>query len=198
MIFWLTNQFPSGEQNKSGMFIYRTVKELANYYAITVFCFYPYTPPILSILKNRRGSKNILRQWRESHPKILIKPKEIDNINVVFIKYIRPPRGKLDFLEGWFAYYAVKKKIKKFLTKDKKDDLFHANWLFPMGKTTELLSKKFNIPYVITLRGSDINLLKLNTFNWKSAKSILKNSIKITSVSNSLLRECKIKKFNNG
>ena len=193
MIFWLTHQFPSGNHNKSGMFIYRTVKELTNYYPVTVICFHPYTPPIISMLNARKGYKNIYNQWKELHPKKLVKPKGIDNIKVIYIKYLRPPRGRLDFLEGWFAYFAVKGKLKKLLSKDK--NLIHANWLFPIGKAAELLSKKFKIPYIITLRGSDINLLTLNSFNWNSANSILKNSSKITSVSNFLLQECKKKRL---
>ena len=195
MIFWLTNKFPSEAQynSNSGMFIYRTVKELANYYPITVICFYPYTPPILSMLQNIKDYRNIYKQWKELHPKELVKPEGLDNINVIYIKYIRPPRGRLFFLEGWFAFYAVKGKIKNLLSKDK--NLFHANWLFPVGKATELLSRKFNIPYIITLRGSDINLLKLNSINWKSALAVLKNSSKITSVSPFLLRESKNKKL---
>ena len=193
MIFWITHQFPSGSHNKSGMFIYRTVKELAAYFPVSVICLHPYTPPIISMVKNRKGYKNIYKQWKEVHPKKLVKPKGLDNINVIYVKYLRPPRGKLDFLEGWFAYYAVKKKIKNLLSGGK--DLFHANWLFPVGKATELLSKKFGIPYIITLRGSDINLLELNSINWNSADSILKNSNKITSVSSFLLNECKKKKL---
>lgn len=193
MIFWLTDQFPSGEKNRTGVFIYRTVKELAKYYPITVLCLYPYTPPLLFMLKNLRGSKNIFKQWKETHPQKLIKPTGLENVPVIYIKYIRPFRGKLDFLEGWFAYYAVKGKIKKLLSKDK--DVFHANWLFPIGKMAELLSQKFRIPYIITLRGSDINLLEPNSLNWKSAVSMLKNSSKITSVSKFLLSECKRKKI---
>jgi glycosyltransferase involved in cell wall biosynthesis len=190
-IIWITTQFPKGKGNQSGMFIYRTVKELSKYYSITVFCLYPKVFPVISIIKNLRNFGAILYQWKKNNPPISSKPDDNDKYDVIYIKYTRPPRGKLAFLEAYFAYMTVKKRMKHFL--ETENIILHANWLFPEGKTAELLSKKFNIPYIITLRGSDVNNLKINSYNYNSAASILKNSSKITSVSEALLRKCSSK-----
>jgi len=187
-IFWLTTQFPKEENNRSGMFIYRTVKELSKYYPITVLCLYPLTPPIISMAKNFRNYKGIIKRWIKLNPLQPVKPDKSDKFDVIYIKYFRPPRGKFSFLEGYFAFIAVKKKMKHLL--EPGNILLHANWLFPAGKTAELLSKKFNLPYIITLRGSDVNYLKRNSYNYKSTASILENSSKVTSVSEALLEKC--------
>ncbi len=184
-IIWLTTQFPEGEKNRSGMFIYRTVKELTKHYPITVICLCPTTPPIIPMIKNWKNYKEIFKEWKKLHSNKPVKPKQAGQLNVIYVRYLRPPRGKFSFLEGYVAYRSIKKYIDE-LFKDK-NILFHANWLFPAGKTAELLAKKFNSPYIITLRGSDVNSLNRNSWNYKSAKSTLKNSNEITSVSEKLL-----------
>jgi teichuronic acid biosynthesis glycosyltransferase TuaC len=133
----------------------------------------------------------ITSAWKKNLFSKPAKPSNSDDINIIYIKYFRPPRGKLLFLEGYFAAKAIKKKVKKLL--ESGNILLHAQWLFPSGKATELLSKEFRLPYIITLRGDEVNHLKVGSYNYRSAETILKNSIKVASVSQDLFERCKKK-----
>jgi glycosyltransferase involved in cell wall biosynthesis len=190
-IFWITREFPIGNYNRSGMFIYRTIKQLSKHYPITVIRLYHITPPIFSFIRYFKSFPEIFKQWKKIPFSKPIKPPESDDFNVIFVKYLRPPRGRFSFLEGYFAFRAIDKKLKKLLKTG--DNLLHANWIFPEGKAAELLAKKYNIPYIVTLRDAEIISLKLGSYNYKAAESILKNSKKVTSVANALFKECEVK-----
>ena len=191
-IFWITTQFPEGEKNRSGMFIYRTINVLSKYYPIIVICLYHSTPPIFSIFKRFKNYKEIFNEWRKLRSAEPTKPNYIDDsYEVIYVKYFRPPRGRFSFSEGYFAFRAIKKKVNKQLKLG--NILLHANWLLPEGKAAELLSKKFSFPYIITLRGDEVDNLKVGSFNYKSIESILKNSKKVASVSHELFKVCESK-----
>ncbi len=63
-IIWLTPEFPSGKDNIKGIYIYRTVRELAKFYNVTVICLYPSAPPILEMLKYWKDRKKIYSDWK--------------------------------------------------------------------------------------------------------------------------------------
>ena len=190
-IIWLTTQFPNGTDNKNGMFIYRTVRELSKYYSITVIVLHPVLPPIIPILKNFGFAKDIYKEWKTRFPQNPSKPKGIENINVLYSGFFRPPRLKDNYWEGWFAYKSVRKKIKKLIKNDK--TILHATWLFPEGRAAYLLNKEFKIPYIVTLMGSDVNYLDVNSKKYEYAKNIFNTASMITSVSQALFNTCERK-----
>lgn len=87
-------------------------------------------------------------------------------------------------------YYSINlKKIYNHIN-IKKYNLIHAHWVYPTGYIAMLLSKKYNIPYIITAHGSDIHTIPKN--NAKIAKytlEILENASKVIFVSDSLKRD---------
>lgn len=71
-----------------------------------------------------------------------------------------------------------------------KYDIIHAHWAYPTGYVAMILSKKYNIPYIVTSHGSDIHTIPKN--NGKIAKytlKVLENANKAIFVSESLRRE---------
>ena len=194
-IIWLTTQFPQGQNNLNGIFIFRTVQELSKYYNITVICLYPALPPVISILKNPNNMIYLIKARKNVFPSRMVPPDGLDNAKVLYIKYPRFLRGKLTFTEGWFAYLAIKRIVKKIITPH---TILHANWLFPEGKLAFILSKKFNLPYIVTLRGADVRNIEKGTKNWSEAKNILNYASKVTSVSNALLDKGVSKKIISG
>ena len=182
-ILWLTTQFPNGNLNRNGMFVFRTVQELSNEYDITVIALHPVIPPLIPMLKNIKSAKSIYKEWRERYPKDPVPPNDLGKIKVRYIKFIRPPRIKNNFFEGWFVYRAVRKYIKR---EKNNITLIHATWLFPEGYAANLIYKKYKIPFIVTLMGSDINLLQTGNKKWEYAQEIFNNSIKVTSVASSL------------
>ncbi|MFZ1289742.1 MAG: glycosyltransferase [Melioribacteraceae bacterium] len=186
-IIWITTQFPNGKENRDGMFIYRTVQELGKHYNITVLALYPIIPPIIPMLKNFKDRKKIFSDWRNAYPKNPIVPQYIKDLNIIYVKYVRPPRINFIDIEGWFAYLSLKKYLKEY--KNIQETLIHAAWIFPAGQAAKLLSKKFNLPFIVTLMGSDVNFIRQKTLRHFAARNIVKNASKITSVSQVLIEE---------
>lgn len=183
-IIWITTQFPSSVTDTKGNFIYRTVRELSKHYSITVVCLHSFVPPFLQILKDLKNAKKIYKVWRLKYPK---QPKAPQNLNakVIYAKYVRLPRDRFQNLEGWFGFRSVKKYLPSLLDKN---TIIHATWLFPEGDLATLIYKKYKIPFVVTLMGSDVNYLKENSKKWQKAKKIIKNATLITSVSKALYK----------
>ena len=181
-IIWITTQFPSSAHDVKGTFIYRTVRELSKKHSITVICLHSIVPPIIPILKDLRNATKIYKVWREKYPKKPQAPEEL-NAKVIYAKYFRLPRGSFMHLEGLSGYFIIKKYLKDYV---KNDTIIHATWLFPEGDLANILFRKFNIPYLVTLMGSDVNYLVENSKMWHRAKKIIKNATLITSVSEAL------------
>jgi len=84
---------------------------------------------------------------------------------------------------SWKAYqFSVQ------LTRDKKFDLVHAFFTLPGGLIAYLIKRKFNLPYIVSLRGSDVPgyserfsfiykiFTPLFTFIWKKSSATVANS----------------------
>ena len=71
-------------------------------------------------------------------------------------------------------------------------DIIHASTLFSDGAIAYNIYKKFNIPYVVAVRSTDIVFFgKLLFHTWHNGRNILMNAQKIYFISNSLLNEFK-------
>lgn len=181
-IIWLTTQFPSSVIDTKGRFIYRTIKHLLKDYNISVINLYSVTPPIIPILKDLKNSKSIYNVWRQKYPKNPVEPDELKG-KVRYSRYVRLPRGYFHFAEGWFGFLSVKKYLIKY---SKTQAMIHATWLFPEGDLANFAYKKFKIPFVVTLMGSDVHFLKEGTKKWEKAIDIIENASYVTSVSQQL------------
>jgi len=96
-------------------------------------------------------------------------------INV--LPYIRLPFKNVAF---FFLNHRILKKIPNGKLKD--IDIIHAHYLFPDGFIAKQIHNQYEYPYIITLRKSDINLLrslnkKSNT--WKQGKKSLNKAAKV-------------------
>ncbi|MCB0748066.1 MAG: glycosyltransferase, partial [Ignavibacteriae bacterium] len=154
---------------------------------------YPIIPPFIPMLKNIKVWKKNYLEWRNTFPTNPIIPSGLENVTVHYAKYIRLPRINFFDSEGWFAYFALKKYVKKF--SNLKDTIIHGAWIFPAGHAAELLSQKYKLPFIVQLMGSDVNYIKLNTPRYRLAKKILNKANKITSVSQVLIDELVNKKI---
>ena len=100
--------------------------------------------------------------------------------------------GKLFYDKIWSWYHRIlyKVKIKKAFnalssTNEKFNyDLIHAHTWFSDGGIAWLLNKKYKIPYVISIRNTDLNVFyKKRIFLRKFGKSILKDASRIVFLS---------------
>ena len=186
-LIWLTPEFPSSANNYNGMYIYRTVKELAKYYKVYVVCLYPALPPILNMIKYWRDWKSIYNNWKNSYPRNSEAPSEFSDGQIIYLRYYRLPKGKFHHIEGWLAYIHARKYLSKIVDSS---SIIHANFVFPAGTMASIISRKYNVPFLISLLGSDINELIEGTKFWKVTKKLLKQAHKVTAVSNNLFDKC--------
>lgn len=70
-----------------------------------------------------------------------------------------------------------------YLCKRFKFDVIESQYLLPYGYVAYLLSKMFNIPYILRHAGSDISRLLLNSSLHLVLKKVLKNSLKLITYS---------------
>ncbi len=68
--------------------------------------------------------------------------------------------------------------------------IVHANWIFPAGTMARIISKKYKIPFIISLMGSDVNRLLKGTSSWKSARTLLLKANRVTAVTDDLFKKC--------
>lgn len=186
-IIWLTPEFPSNKENTKGVYIFRTVTELSKYYRITVVSLYPAAPPIFEMLRYPKDWKRIHSDWKKNYNEIENTTSPNAALKIIYLRYFRLPRSYFHNIEGWFAYFQLKKQLPQLL---KKDSILHANWIFPAGTLAKIISKKYKVPFLISLLGSDINRLVEGTVFWKSARRLLLNANKVTAVTNELFEAC--------
>jgi len=191
-IIWLTPQFPSSLTNIKGIYIYRTVKELSKYFDIYVICLYPATPPFVEMIKYWKDWKRIYSDWKINYTNNSSEFMDFGNGKIIYLRYFRLPRGKYHHIEGWFSYFQARKQLSKIVNSQ---SIIHANWIFPAGTMASIISKKYKVPFIVSLMGSDVNRLVKGTKFWRAAKKILYRADKITAVTEDLFEKCSDKKM---
>ena len=186
-IIWITSLFPVGNDSTKGIYLYRTVKALSKYYDITTLCVFPAVPPILKMIEKPLDAKKTYNYWKKNFPKKTLPKKGLDASKVHYIRYWRLPRRLFNHLEGYFAYFKAKKIIKDLITKD---TILHSNWIFPSGQLARIIAKKYNIPYTVSLLGTDVHNLKFGSKYWYFAKKVIDDAKIICSVSHQLIEKC--------
>ncbi|MCB0221989.1 MAG: glycosyltransferase [Chrysiogenetes bacterium] len=68
-------------------------------------------------------------------------------------------------------------------------DVIHANWTLPAGWVARLVGKRRGVPYVLTARGSDIQLAKKSSLAGRLCRPVLMDAALVTTVSEALREE---------
>ena len=121
---------------------------------------------------------HLIKKYR---PFYKLKLWHYDGFEIYITKYIRLPFRNMAF---WLLNSLSKKDI-AYYNENGPFDLIHAHYLFPDGYFALLYSKKFNIPYIVTIRNADIKHLKCiskNNPDFKKAKTIIQNAQKVLSL----------------
>jgi len=192
-IIWITSLFPTGKETTKGIYLYRTVKKLSEKFDVITVVIYPSLPPFLQMLEKPKDAIKTYKYWKKNFPSNPKPPEGIQSSAIYYIRYWRLPRRFFNHLEGYFAYSKAKKIFRKIITKD---TIIHSNWIFPSGQLAHILNKKYGIPYIVSLLGTDVHNLKFGTKYWEKANEVLQNASIISSVSKQLVEKCKKEKIN--
>lgn len=141
----ISHMYPSRTLAIKGIFIRQQVRHLkALNCEVVVVSPIPYTPPFLMTNQRRK-------EYRRTPIHDVI-----DGVQIMYPRYLRPP-GALFHAPSTFSMYAgVFARIRR-IVKDFRPHLIHAHAATPDGYVGLLLGKKYGIPTVVTLHGSDIN-----------------------------------------
>jgi L-malate glycosyltransferase len=162
----------------------------------------------------------ILKEFEDKNVEVDLVTSSIDEFGIgKFSKNIKihyldiGKRGSLHFQtnRNLITYLFKSYKYTKELAKKKKYDITHAFFGFPCGYVAMQLKKKFNIPYVVSLRGSDVPfyntrfylldmlfLKRVSKRIWKNAKAVVANSEGLKDLALRVKPKQKISIIHNG
>lgn len=169
-ILVIGNGLPS-EDNLSGIFQFDQAKALSNTGESIIY----FGLDFRSILRKRKlGYSNGIKDGVEWH--------------LLAIPLGRIPSVIFDFIGKHALAYLYKKVFKN--KSERQPDIIHAHFT-EMGVYAASLSKKYDLPYVLTEHSSDINLKHYNQTILRRGRIAYSNANKIIAVSNGLARSIK-------
>jgi len=150
-ILILTTLYPNNIQYRHGVFIENRTRELIKHYPnikVKVLAPIPYFPSWLPMRGYESYSRIFTQEIRHTievtHPKYCVIPKIGMNIT------------------PYFLYQTCLKAIQVMQDSGFSIDVIDAHYFYPDGVVASWLGKKFNIPVMVTARGSDINIIPNN------------------------------------
>lgn len=167
----ITSMFPSPAMPHFGIFVLRRLKAAQQQADISVMHPIPYFPGATAL-----GKYKYRRQIPAHY--------EIEAINVVAPRYLSIP-GICKPIDGHTMSWAVRKELKLPF----EYDIIDAQLAFPDGYAAALLSARFGVPFVVTLRGHDINVLPSLPVRGRLVREVLLKASRIMGVSQSLIDE---------
>lgn len=81
--------------------------------------------------------------------------------------------------------------LEKKFNQKKAIDLIHVHWFWPVALGVKKYSEKYNIPYVITCHGSEINITMENCHLRDTMIDVLENAAKVEFISCALLNKAR-------
>ena len=169
-ILVLTNLFPNKQKPHNGIFVKRRI------------CLYKqigYDPLVL-----------VPTAWFPFYTRFnyrfsgLKETTITDGIKVIYFKYLHIPKIGMLFQPFSMAVSALY--VYLFLQERKQIKFIDGHYLYPDGIAVYLLSKLFKLPYILSARGSDVNIIMKIRVPRLMVLIALRNAFKVISVSHRL------------
>jgi teichuronic acid biosynthesis glycosyltransferase TuaC len=160
-----TTLFPNRAQPHHGVFVRNRLRALARLCSLTLIA------PV-----------NIIR-----YPEVLFRvpcSESLDSIRV-FHPWFGVIPGLLKNLDGYLLHLATYPQIRAAV-RPANIDLVDVHYAYPDGKAGQLLAQKLGKPYVVTVRGSDLNLLASFPRRRRIIQDVLQRANAVIAVSQSL------------
>jgi teichuronic acid biosynthesis glycosyltransferase TuaC len=173
-ILVISTMFPNKEQPSFGIFVYQRISHIQNLCQVTVIAPVPWFP-FATLLD------------RYAHRKKIPLEDTVGNLHVEYVRFLSVPKF-LKSLDGFFMGLAITIHIlrKKMMSHF---DLIDAHLGYPDGFGAYIVSLFLGKPFIITLRGHDIN----NTPNYRVRKKLIQLTLRkaayVISVADALRKE---------
>lgn len=168
----LSTMYPNSQIYLSGVFVHEQVKGIKSLGVdVVVLSPVPFVPPFLKWINKKWFSLSKIPKY-----------EVVEGIPVYHTWYIAIPKGFLKAYWGYGLYYLSQKIIKK-LNSSEKISLIHAHGSSPDDFGGYLLSKKFNIPFVLTVHGDTVYSFKKMPSRFKNSKNAILRADAVIGVS---------------
>ncbi len=189
----LSHMYPKTYAPNDGIFVHEQVKALKQVIDgnITVIVPVPWSPKILWFKK----------KWREYGQ--AERENLIDGIKVYYPRYLMIPAryfSRFQAIHGIFIYLSAKALVKKLIRMNQQETVLHSHTILYDGFAGGLLKRKYKIPHICTIHGSDINIYPFrNKLNLSFVKFALNNCDQVVTVSYKLKEKTELisDKLNN-
>lgn len=170
----ISNSYPNNINGNSGIFVHEQVKALNKKYNCEIEIVNPIPKGFFMTFKDNKSIPNRLT---------------IDGMNIHYLKYrFYPSRYGYSISINNYKNVVLKNTIN--IIEHFKPDLIHTHWATPSGYAGIFLAKKYQLPVVCTLRGSDIYKYPYKGFgSMTMTKKVMERADKIITVSNALKQE---------
>ncbi|HCO81315.1 glycosyltransferase [Bacillus sp. (in: firmicutes)] len=176
-VLWLTSVYPSEKHPSEGVFHETQVQELVKQgVEVSVICPTPVNPPIFRMLKaSYRQRKDLPQQEVRCG-----------------VPVYRPPYTALP---GQLKWAQPSKRIAASVLRtmeryELSPDFIHAHFAMPSGGAAAVIKKEANIPYLLTLHGSDVNVYPTYSQGALAAfKAAVKQASAVLTVSEELAKK---------
>jgi len=144
-ILTLSTLFPNSMQPSHGIFVETRLRRLVADGKVTarVLAPVPWAPPAGTEMRKLRAVPDFERR---------------NDLDVDHPRYVVIPKIGMN-LTPHLLFRAMRKRLRQMLDAGLKIDLIDAHYFYPDGVAATWLGAEFNLPVVITARGTDINLI---------------------------------------
>ncbi|MGN0032704.1 MAG: glycosyltransferase family 4 protein [Candidatus Limimorpha sp.] len=141
-ILYIANNIPTPTRKANDVII-KIAREMSKYHDITFLYPKEFAPFPINKLPKYKHLSNLNKPW------------ETSGFNVNPISYIRIPGLRYSFS----LLDLSKQKIVKYLSHNELPELVHAHYILPDGYFAFMIKQKYDIPYIVSVRGSDIKYM---------------------------------------
>ncbi len=147
-ILLFSRLYPNARQPYHGIFVENRLRHLLamSGYEARVLAPVPWAPPLIDRLPRYRGFRGVPREEvrhgiRIDHPRYGVIPKVGMNV------------------APFLLYAAARRALRRMLRDGDRFDLIDAHYFYPDGVAAALLAREFRLPFTVTGRGTDLNLI---------------------------------------
>jgi glycosyltransferase involved in cell wall biosynthesis len=145
----ISTLFPNSKEAKHGIFVETRLKHLVQKYPDiehTVIAPVPWFP----------FESSLFPQYSKYAK---VPAKEIRNgVTVYHPRYLVIPKVGMTLTPHTLAF-AIERQLNLLINEGQRFDLIDGHYYYPDGVAIEKVAKKFNLPFTVTARGTDINLI---------------------------------------
>jgi len=167
----LTGIFPNRSNPTWGVHVFQNVRALSGHADVRVVATVPWVPKAIARGRYKQHAGALARdQW--------------EGIDVVYPRFFVVPKIAR-FLHGWEYFYSIRSAVSREINSFRPDVIL-AYFAYPYGFAAVQLGRMFNLPVVISCRGSDINYMSKPRLQGRMIISSLRASRRVLVMSDEM------------